>query len=419
MNTSYINIVSKKEEFLTHLNLFYAGTREKNNYLDNLNNGRAGLGENYGIISNFEYGINDDISLGFMLGGEKQNFDFFSDNLDGNSIYTGLFTRMQHKKLKIMLGAGYQYSRYMTDKVKNYGVNSFNTFLEARYAIVFSKYFRMEPKIRGTYYRIGQDSILGNKINSYQIESVNLNAFDITTGIDFIFENKILGGTISNIISLEGVNIKSDNDKNLLGRDGNVSISLLKTPEAKALGRLSYALEIEKDSGFIYNFKSSAELTDSGYANYLFSIGIGYKFNKIELPTIIKPPVVETKTEIKYLEIERYNLNLYFGFNKSNLINKDKVVLNNIINKIAKHEGNIIIKVIGHTDSVGSSKYNRKLSLERAISTRDYLKEHIKNGDIKFEVDGMGESNPIATNKTKVGRSMNRRVELIIKSIIK
>ncbi len=62
-----------------------------------------------------------------------------------------------------------------------------------------------------------------------------------------------------------------------------------------------------------------------------------------------------------------------------------------------------------YTDSVGKASYNKKLSERRAISTVKALKA--LNVDVsRLKAIGYGETNPVATNKTKEGRAANRRV---------
>lgn len=68
------------------------------------------------------------------------------------------------------------------------------------------------------------------------------------------------------------------------------------------------------------------------------------------------------------------------------------------------------ISVIGHTDSRGSSKANQRLSERRARSVADYLAGMGLNGNM--QVSGMGETQPVADNKSKSGRSQNRRVTI-------
>ncbi|RMF97213.1 MAG: OmpA family protein, partial [Candidatus Schekmanbacteria bacterium] len=64
---------------------------------------------------------------------------------------------------------------------------------------------------------------------------------------------------------------------------------------------------------------------------------------------------------------------------------------------------------IGHTDSIGSEKYNQKLSEKRAEAVKNYYVEKGVDASI-IEAIGKGESEPVADNKTREGRAKNRRV---------
>jgi outer membrane protein OmpA-like peptidoglycan-associated protein len=69
------------------------------------------------------------------------------------------------------------------------------------------------------------------------------------------------------------------------------------------------------------------------------------------------------------------------------------------------------VRVVGHTDSVGSDSYNQGLSERRASSVAEYL---IGQGlaPNKVTSQGRGESEPVTENDTDEGRAHNRRVEL-------
>ncbi len=85
--------------------------------------------------------------------------------------------------------------------------------------------------------------------------------------------------------------------------------------------------------------------------------------------------------------------------------------LNNIINILKRNPG-LKIRIEGHTDNIGSKKYNLELSGKRATAIKAYL---VKNGvdQSRLTTIGYGLSKPIATNDTKKGRALNRRAELI------
>ena len=71
------------------------------------------------------------------------------------------------------------------------------------------------------------------------------------------------------------------------------------------------------------------------------------------------------------------------------------------------------ITIVGHTDSVGSDEKNMMLSQRRADAVRTYLTTHGIPED-RVTAQGMGETQPIADNKTAEGRANNRRVEIIL-----
>jgi outer membrane protein OmpA-like peptidoglycan-associated protein len=101
-----------------------------------------------------------------------------------------------------------------------------------------------------------------------------------------------------------------------------------------------------------------------------------------------------------------------FGFNQYEL----KTEFNELLSTVAEAINmapELNVEVIGHTDNVGTAKYNYKLSEKRAETVANYL---ISNGVDKgrLVVKGVGFDEPISTNDTEDGRSQNRRVEINI-----
>lgn len=71
-----------------------------------------------------------------------------------------------------------------------------------------------------------------------------------------------------------------------------------------------------------------------------------------------------------------------------------------------------LIVVSGHTDNTGNPQLNQTLSLKRAEAVRDWMRD---TGDVPescFAVQAYGASRPVATNDTREGRALNRRVEI-------
>ncbi|MEZ5459379.1 MAG: OmpA family protein [Steroidobacteraceae bacterium] len=100
-----------------------------------------------------------------------------------------------------------------------------------------------------------------------------------------------------------------------------------------------------------------------------------------------------------------------FETNKAELVDSSTASLNDAVATLKRYP-DIKVEVAGHTDSVGSDAYNRRLSQSRAETVLAYL----KNAGVTNELTarGYGERQPIADNKTEEGRQANRRVVLRI-----
>lgn len=69
------------------------------------------------------------------------------------------------------------------------------------------------------------------------------------------------------------------------------------------------------------------------------------------------------------------------------------------------------VLITGHTDALGTSQYNLQLGLRRAR----FVADHLSDAGVeraRLSVVSKGESEPIASNDTVVGRAKNRRVEV-------
>lgn len=71
------------------------------------------------------------------------------------------------------------------------------------------------------------------------------------------------------------------------------------------------------------------------------------------------------------------------------------------------------VEVAGHTDDVGSDTGNQALSERRAAAVKMFLSKHGVD-ESRLVSKGYGESEPVDTNRTELGRSTNRRVEFLI-----
>ncbi len=98
---------------------------------------------------------------------------------------------------------------------------------------------------------------------------------------------------------------------------------------------------------------------------------------------------------------------------ESKLTTAALIDLNKVADALTSTAPDQAITVEGHTDNQGVSGKNMTLSQERAQSVVDYL---ISRGVAKDRITakGMGDTKPIADNKSAQGRAQNRRVEIIV-----
>jgi outer membrane protein OmpA-like peptidoglycan-associated protein len=104
--------------------------------------------------------------------------------------------------------------------------------------------------------------------------------------------------------------------------------------------------------------------------------------------------------------------NITFATDSADLNASFYEVLNSVSTVLAEFD-QTVIEVAGHTDSTGSESYNQDLSERRARSVVSYLATRNVLPDRMISL-GVGETRPIASNDTDVGRQQNRRVELTL-----
>ena len=123
-------------------------------------------------------------------------------------------------------------------------------------------------------------------------------------------------------------------------------------------------------------------------------------------------------------EIEKYknaqpaepapqNFLVYFDSNKSN-VRVDAALTLELVVTAAKQLGSANVVLTGHTDTMGSSAYNQKLSDERALSVKNYLARHgVSVSNVTMV--GMGETDQRVSTPDQVREQENRNVHIEIK----
>ena len=160
----------------------------------------------------------------------------------------------------------------------------------------------------------------------------------------------------------------------------------------------------------------------------MYSLGLVYRFNEkkpapvqkaatpppppprhidYSRPVIVIVPV-KVKTQ-QYCSI----LDLTFEINRDVIQRDDKEKLKVVGTFMTKYPDTTAL-IEGHSDDVGDSESNLKLSQQRADSVVDYLVTNFKIDPSRLTAVGYGESRPIADNSTEEGKQANRRINAVI-----
>ena len=108
--------------------------------------------------------------------------------------------------------------------------------------------------------------------------------------------------------------------------------------------------------------------------------------------------------------LNQYAKTILFDTGKASIKFESAEILNQIINVLKKFP-NSRFRIEGHTDSTGNKQKNIELSQNRADAVKIYLIQGGIASD-RLESKGYGPEKPIASNKNKKGRALNRRVEI-------
>ncbi len=109
-----------------------------------------------------------------------------------------------------------------------------------------------------------------------------------------------------------------------------------------------------------------------------------------------------------------------FGLSGKVLFGSDIESLNRQSTDIVERIGKALVgvgiervRVDGHTDASGKETYNQQLSLRRAKSVAKVLTT-VGMKEENIQLQGLGSSEPVASNSTSAGRTENRRVSIVV-----
>jgi outer membrane protein OmpA-like peptidoglycan-associated protein len=103
-----------------------------------------------------------------------------------------------------------------------------------------------------------------------------------------------------------------------------------------------------------------------------------------------------------------------FKLNSYELDDTAKTALTEFAGRVKELEPGYFIEIQGHTDSTGASRYNDELGQKRADEVRRYLSREHALPPIRMSTISYGDTMPVDSNKTRDGRSANRRVVVVV-----
>ncbi|MEX2353030.1 MAG: OmpA family protein, partial [Gammaproteobacteria bacterium] len=151
----------------------------------------------------------------------------------------------------------------------------------------------------------------------------------------------------------------------------------------------------------------------------LFSVGLVYRFGATAAPVASRPePVKEDVVHVivpapaqtqEYCSI----LDMQFEINQNTVQREYEEKIDQVGIFMTKYPETTAV-IEGHSDEVGTSADNMRLSQTRAESVVSYLVDRHRINRSRLRAVGYGETRPIASNTTDVGRRLNRRINAVI-----
>ena len=118
--------------------------------------------------------------------------------------------------------------------------------------------------------------------------------------------------------------------------------------------------------------------------------------------------VVMSPREIKSFVLH----NIYFATGKTRILDSSEPALNELYQFLLARPKQRI-RIVGHTDNIGSDRSNQVLSEGRCVEVKREMEARGIQSD-RIEIEGRGETDPIVPNDSEEHRQMNRRVEIVL-----
>jgi OOP family OmpA-OmpF porin len=286
----------------------------------------------------------------------------------------------------------------------------------------FNKYFAIE----GGYFNLGKFSFTaqtlpaGSLTGETKFQGLNLDAVGILPITQKFSASARIGGTYT---EAKGT------------YSGTGAVSLLNAAGVNAVGKTDpkkTEAGYKFGAGLQYDFTRSLAVraeaeryrVNDAVGNKgdidLLSVGLIYTFGRTEkaapraetpppvaaaAPVLVIVPIARTQQYCSILDIQ-------FEINQTTVQRESEEKLNKVVTFMQKYPDTTAV-IEGHTDEVGTSADNMRLSQTRADNAVNYLARRGINRS-RLKAVGYGETRPIADNSTEIGKRLNRRIDAVI-----
>ena len=146
--------------------------------------------------------------------------------------------------------------------------------------------------------------------------------------------------------------------------------------------------------------------------------GLGAKRVELEILPGVTPDPIDITLGTSKVEVTTGQVvikeQVFFDTGKATIKSESLPLLDEVASALLLNTDITLVEIQGHTDNVGNSETNQRLSQRRAQAVRDYLVS--KGVDRKrLQATGYGSEVPLEDNESAAGRAANRRVQFEIK----
>lgn len=296
----------------------------------------------------------------------------------------------------LMLGYTWQDSEHNNDKLTTHAELQDDLFVGAALGVELTPWLGFEAEYNQVKGDLEGTGVAGAEYKQQTVAGNFYATSDlITKDYDGSFKPYVLLGAGQLKTEFDGI---YEDKKDTIGNAG-----------VGAFYRLNDALSLRTEARGTYNF-------DEKYWSYTALAGLnvvlGGHLKPAAAPVVEVAPVAPTPVAPAPQELtEDLNMELrvFFDTNKSNIKDQYKPEIAKVAEKLVEYP-NATARIEGHTDNTGPRALNERLSLARANSVKSALVNEYNIDASRLSTQGFAWDQPIADNKTKEGRAMNRRV---------